>query len=196
MNFSNRLILYPSFLSFNESTPKIDTEDVLSLLSKHGLISNLGSTNKWFYKNKLYYLAGDNFLKYITFMGCSPAIETKPNKDNLPGANFIALKVQNFTELTFYPGKEKYQHRCINCKNTILLEKHNPLSKSDLFSCTHCNNQFNYLQTNWRHNAGISHLFIEICGIFNGEAIPSDSLLNLLSKHNNQNNSWNYFYAQ
>ena len=192
MNFNNRLIIYPGPTANDGISSDIQNfKNILSLLLENKLIAN-----KWSYQNQYYYLTGEHFLKYLTFMGCSPAIETKPDKNNLPGSNFIAIKINCLDKVIFYPGKKNYQHRCQSCKKPIFLTENPLMSAQDNFSCPHCHKQYCYQQINWRHNAGISHLFIEICGIFNGEAIPSDSFLNLLNKHSLHNNQWNYFYAQ
>jgi hypothetical protein len=202
MNFNNRLVLFPTITDYKDrSLYKENTTPINSLLLEQKIIST-----QWLYNDQYYYLVGENFLKYITFMGCSPAIETQPDKNNLPGPNFVAIKIQHLQQVIFYPGTRNYQYRCNNCQGPILLEETKLLLNSDRFNCSQCLEEFHYQQINWRHKAGISHLFIEICGIFNGEAIPADSLLNLLknesSLKNNRSqnlgsaNKWNYFYAQ
>jgi hypothetical protein len=187
MNFTNRLILYP-----NHGDPEnISSQQIVELLLNEKIIANT-----WYYKNQNYYLIGENFLKYIIFMGCSPAIETLPDKDNLPGSNFVAINIIDLKKITFYPGDKNYHYRCNSCKTDILLAENRLPIQDTIFSCKNCNTEYDYKQVNWRHRAGLSHLFIEICGIFNGEAIPADSFLSLLTNHSFQCDKWNYFYAQ
>ena len=129
-------------------------------------------------------------------MGCSPSLEIKPVNEDNPGNNFVAIKIHSRDMNCFYLGKTNFKYRCIECGSIInLIDYHGQaISVNQKFNCTSCQKSYQWQKINWRHKACISHFFIEIMGIFESEAIPSDNLLTQLEQFSKS--KWNYFYAQ
>lgn len=67
------------------------------------------------------------------------------------------------------------------------------MGDEDSFSCPYCSQEHFHQKINWRRKAGFSNFFIEIRGVFESDAIPSDELLQILSGLTNS--KWGYFYA-
>ena len=184
-NFLNRLILYNK----NLVSKNIETE-CINLLQEINFIGE-----KLTYNNEHFYLVGDKFLSLVSFCGCSTNIQTHPDEND---SNFIAIKILPFTDKQyFYSGKVPFNYSCSNCKNLISLTNNDRkqfiIEQDDFFTCPECKKNYFYHQINWRRKAGIGQFFIEIHGVFDGEGLPSDNLLNHL--YNLTGSKWEHFYA-
>jgi len=181
-NFYRRLILYP-LAPLNGDPPRLQ-----QFLRKIGFVAD-----KWHFQNQDYYLAGDRFFNAVMFLGCAPHINTRPSAAGELPDNFVAIKlaVKCYQSMVFYPGKPAFTLLCRFCKKDIGFPAVSNLSA--MVDCPHCGQVNSLLEKNYRHQAGISNYFIEIMGIFEGEAVPSDALMTGLARESN--GKWNYFYA-
>lgn len=127
------------------------------------------------------YCIGPRFSQLLVFMGCAPNILSDPN--NSP--NHIRIDLPPPTPFAqFHYSKQTKTPLCLNCSNplkewrTQLQEtqsKHAEASES--LACTQCNSRFSLGQLNWRRSACLSRAPLWVSPIFNGEALPSDALL-------------------
>ncbi len=182
-NFRNRLILYTNEGIFDD----IESQ-CITVLQQKGFISD-----PWSYQNEDLYLAGNKFSSLLMFCGCAPCIEFKPLANGELGSNFVAIQFVSLSADYFYPGKQPFNYPCSRCSTSIPLSNNEINNQSSLFSCPQCNQKYDYSKINWRRKAGFGQFFIEVRGIFEGEVIPSDELLHILSKITDS--KWNYFYA-
>lgn len=67
-----------------------------------------------------------------------------------------------------------------------------PLQADETVNCPHCKTTSYIAKLDWRRKAGFSRFFIEISNVFESEAVPSDSLLEMLERMTGQ--AWDYFY--
>lgn len=183
-NFYNRLILHPK-----DMTQSLAQESLIEYLKSIELIAQ-----PWHFQGQDYHLIGKRFLSHITFMGCAPSIEFEaPNNEQI-AANFVAVEVpQTLAQASFLPRPESFQFRCPRCKNLSSLELPEQLVSETLFSCLHCQSEFNIQRFNWRHKAGVVRSYVSVMGVFPQEAIPSAQLMLELKQFSG--GEWNYFYT-
>jgi len=135
------------------------------------------------------YMTGDSFLEYISYMGCSPAIQFEPDENN---KEFCHIKIHQYeTAKLIVSNKQARAPHCPVCEKPV---KNWQQKKSDAgIYCDHCNNSSNIEAFNWRKMAGYAQLYIEITDIFPKEAVPQQTLLDKLTAITNV--KWLYFYC-
>jgi len=139
------------------------------------------------------FFTGNNFLDYIAYMGCAPAIqfEASPNgrDDN---SDFCFIKIHHYESAQLiYSHKQARAPHCPQCNKQASNWQQNKTSTAIL--CNHCHASSNIEEFNWRKMAGYAQLFIEITDIFPKEAIPQQLLLDKLA--NISDTDWQYFYS-
>lgn len=174
-----KLILHPVAADY---VPASDTS-LQEALSQHGFLG--GSIS---HKGVSGYLPGEDFLKHIVFLGCSPAVALTPEE----GEHFCFIRINGpHQTLQFVQGDESLQPRCPACRKVISPWQH--LLHTEIFRCGECGHESGIAALDWRHQAGFARLFIEIAGVFPQEAVPADQLLSLLQKVTAV--QWTYFYS-
>lgn len=130
---------------------------------------------------------GRKLMDYITFLGCSPALQR--------GEIESSITIHYFNQLTGLGGKSITTIRYPGCKHPV----HEPerlirsYPKEESWKCPVCGIEGKTDQIQWRKSAGFSTVFIEISQIFPKEAIPSDKLLNALTEFTDHH--WQWFYS-
>ncbi|MCG8427690.1 MAG: hypothetical protein MI754_10085 [Chromatiales bacterium] len=142
------------------------------------------------------YLAGERFLQLITFLGCSPYVRLTPETDD--DEQFTHMRLAGpLPDNIFRTGRNTLTPRCPKCREK-LTDWHADLTQwrqnsEHTIDCPACNTQTSPLALNWRSQAGAGQLFIEVWGIFPGEAVPTNELLSPLTA---LGCDWDYFYIQ
>jgi len=130
---------------------------------------------------------GSKLMDYITFLGCSPALQR--------GEIESGINIHHFNQLTGVGGKSIQTIRYPGCKHPVHEPENLVTSYPEVekWKCPMCGNEGKTEQIQWRKSAGFSTIFIEISQIFPKEAVPSDKLLNALHKFTNLH--WQWFYS-
>lgn len=135
------------------------------------------------------YLTGSRFLDHIAYMGCSPAIQFAPNKDD---ENFCHVNIHQYDSARLIVSKKQSRApHCPSCKKPVKNWNENKTSTSIL--CDQCHTHSSIGEFNWRKMAGYALLFIEITDIFPKEATPQQILLDKLADITGV--EWVYFYS-
>jgi len=131
---------------------------------------------------------GEQLMDFITFLGCSPAVESAEVTS--------AIYIHQFNQITAMGGEAIEAIRFPGCKHPLRhsTELLSSYPESNRWSCPECGRQAAIEDINWRKSAGFSDLFIEISSIFPKEAIPSDHLLKLLKDTTQLR--WHWFYSK
>ena len=143
------------------------------------------------------FLVGEQFLQYITFMGCSPSVELTPPTDE--SLDFCHIHFSEITDETrFRCASQNVFARCPQCRKRITnwtqaVSIWSKDSSAVNFNCDKCAEQVSLYQLGWRHTAGFARLFIDIYSIYPQEGIPTDQLLSLLETETGA--QWDYFYT-
>ncbi len=163
-----------------------DITSLITRLSEIELISH-PIKNKSDDENSFY--AGKKYLEYITYMGCSPAIQFEENENN---TKFCHIKIHQYETAKLIISKT--QNRAPHCPHCQQIIKNWQEHKTDtVIRCDHCDTTSNIEDFNWRKMAGIAQLFIEVTDIFPKEAIPQPVLLEKLADLTDI--KWTYFYS-
>ena len=143
------------------------------------------------------YLAGEGFLNFITFMGCSPYIAFEPPPDGSMDFCHVQFSVLH-DRPRFRSASCNVFARCPQCgkriqqwEKAIADWRTDPASTA--LRCDKCATEVSLYQLGWRHSAGFACMFIDIYSIYPQEGVPTDSLLDILGKACGVR--WGYFYT-
>ncbi|MEW8505848.1 MAG: hypothetical protein AB2598_04040 [Candidatus Thiodiazotropha sp.] len=144
------------------------------------------------------FMVGDQFMRLVIFMGCSPAIQSSPNDS---GEAFCHL-VQSgpHPRPQFLSGRNTTAPRCEACRKRLPqwqdIMREWELDPPDfLATCPHCDHGQNPVSYNWRESAGCGRYMLFAENIFPQEAVPSSKLMNALQSTTGER-PWHYFYIQ
>ena len=141
------------------------------------------------------FFIGADFFKYITFMGCAPAMRLEPQTEN--DLNFCFIHINTGQNEPLFRGHEaQFVPRCPACRHG-LSDWQAELTRWQAdhhatFSCPHCSAQLSIPQVNWREKAALGRCFIEVYSVYPHEGIPTPAFLSHLKTITGV--EWKYFY--
>jgi len=141
------------------------------------------------------FLIGTDFFKYITFLGCAPAMQREPPREG--DLNFCFIHINTGLPKPLFRGHEaRFVPRCPECRlglsdwQTELADWQ--ADHQATFSCPHCAASLTVPQVNWREKAALGRCFIEVYSVYPHEGIPTPAFLSHLSRISGV--EWKYFY--
>ena len=143
------------------------------------------------------YLIGERFLQLVTFLGCAPAIELEPTTHG--NNEFCHVGISDlYPSARFMADTQGVSPRCPHCRKrfedwqaTIQRWQDNPAYRAQ---CPSCQMDLSPTELDWRQSAGFGRIFISVFNIYPREAIPTESLLQILGEATQQ--TWDYFYLR
>ena len=188
---AHKLILHPA----NPTALPTGERNSAALLRDIGLIGDSFKLD-----GKCHYFTGDGFLSVVTFLGCAPTIETTPptGKAELAEAaragRFCHIYLGDTLPEPRLRAGPRSRARCPVCtKMQTWSGQISDDSTRITTSCSHCHVDSPIEEWNWRQNAGVARLFIDIWGIYPSEAVPGDLLLHTLATITGS--PWVWFYS-
>lgn len=189
----SKLVLYPNY----KKRKTYDRQDMIWFLKDIKFISNTFG-----FQRKPHFKAGKQFLDYVAFVGCSPVFTLTLNEEDLEeGAfcnrHFCHVSMPTFDKVPSLWGQPENLHpKCPGCKRDVnhWLEccKKWTTQKKD-WQCPDCQHVCTPHAFVWKRQGGLVHFSIDIWGVHEGEAFPSDQLLTKLENHTR--NKWDYFFS-
>lgn len=174
-----KLVLHPAVADY---VPESDTL-LPGVLKQHGITGDSFS-----HQGISGHLVGEDFLKHIIFLGCSPSVALSPGD----GDNFCFIHINGpHQAIQFIQGDVALQPRCPVCREPVSLWQQH--LHADNYQCEKCAATTQVMALDWRREAGFGKLFIDIYGIFPQEAVPSEQLLSALEEATSA--QWTYFYS-
>jgi len=149
-------------------------------------------------QNEFCYLIGERFLDYISFVGCSPKINTEPSYSG--DRNFYHVCLNDFHHhLEFIAGSVTKSPACPNCRATEeqwkdLVSEWKADKQHYQWHCPNCHKYIPVPEMNWKKSAVFSKFSIAVHNIFPNEAVPNEELLKDL--HHGTGAIWKYVYLQ
>jgi DNA-directed RNA polymerase subunit RPC12/RpoP len=144
------------------------------------------------------FLLGENFMQWVTFMGCSPFIRLEPGDDGEP---FCHLVIDGpYERPRLLQGRNTAPPRCAACRKRIdiwheVIGGRSREAADGLAVCPHCGHRQDPATYDWRQSAGCGRLFLQVENIFPQEAVPSPGLLERLGSASG-GLPWRHFYLQ
>lgn len=142
---------------------------------------------------------GEAFLRRITFLGCSPVVAL--GEPGATGDSFCHIAIEGpWPAARFRTTRQRRDPRCRHCRTPLTGSaldaalqqwQQQPLTAPP-HHCSGCGRDTPLPALDWRGIAGFGRLFIDIFGIFEGEAVPDASLLQSLAALTG--GEWRYFY--
>ncbi len=148
------------------------------------------------YQGHTHYRPGEDFLELITFLGCSPVVSL--GEPGLTGDDFCHISVlPELREATLLHGSNVKPPRCPHCRHPHadwreMLAAWQQQLTDYLHECPNCAQQTPPHRLKWRQSAGMLRSGIAVWGIYEGEAVPSERLLDTLKDCGD--GPWGYFY--
>ncbi len=172
------LILYPS----RPDQPPVAVTSLGTMVERIGLMgrpSLPGAAHR--------HVVGEAYLSLITYLGCSPQVGLGIEDADTPLGAWIELSA-GFAEPRLIAGDNAKAPRCPQCRRFI---EHWRTQFPAPALCD-CVEPTPWPRLNWRQCAGIARQFVLIHGVFEGEALPADALLNALARESGC--EWRYAY--
>lgn len=169
-----------------------DTQSIIQALQAIGFVGE-----HFTFRGNDHFKPGAEFLYLLTFLGCSPVVSL--GEPGLTGEEFCHIE---FTPPTAQPaftaGDNVKVPRCRHCNQRIeewreAIEAWHT-GGSEQWSCPHCGKSTPLHRLKWKQCAGFGRQFIKVWGIFEGEALPGEELLNALRQGTSF--EWEYFYCR
>jgi hypothetical protein len=141
------------------------------------------------------WLAGPGFLQQISFLGCSPHLRLEPPAEG--GSDFCHVRLRGpYRPARLLSAGSSRPPRCPACGSGVKswrpMEAAWSVGRCDSrVTCENCGERAGPERLHWRRSAGFGTLFVEIWGVYPEEAIPQQSLLQLLGGNEG---CWRYFY--
>lgn len=186
---ANLLILHPKAPDVRPN----GNGDLIAMLQSLGFIDT-----PFEFEGKTHYRPGEDFLRLMTFLGCSPVVSL--GEPGLTGEDYCHIAFDGPTEETrFIGGRNIKQPRCPKCGHRYqnwqeLISAWEADRENYCNTCPDCAIELPLSELKWRQCAGFGRFFIKVWGIFEGEAVPADRLLDALQQHTGT--AWSYFYYQ
>ncbi|VAW91266.1 hypothetical protein MNBD_GAMMA22-2686 [hydrothermal vent metagenome] len=154
--------------------------------------------------NTEYFFAGDSYLQFISFLGCSPYLNFNPQKQltlsdlkqTIADLNYIQI-LSNSEDYVFLNTQYGVKAICPACKKkmtewqSLIIQWQSNLKLET--NCKQCLNAISLLDIDWKRTAGFFKTAIIFHGIQAELAVPSDELLLKLEKLTKL--QWQYFYG-
>lgn len=191
-----QLILCPEQTDF-----KLESSELVTILDELGLIGEqiAGPAVGDNLTDSLRFYVGPHFLQHISFMGCAPAIEFQPpNSDNqrqaieaLDAFTFVHVP-KIFQQPVWYADLQMAKPACPACNKRVAKPDSKVDKENMSMTCPHCGYQAPLCDFDWREYGGCTQMLISIVNVYPKEAIPSNNLLNQITKRTGV--AWRYFY--
>lgn len=185
MSAISKLIFTPE--DYRQTVPRQVLEEGLHALAWLGQPFAAGPAESFF--------IGEDFFKFITFMGCAPAMRVEPEADGDLNFCFIRLNTE-VEQLQFRGHHERFVPRCPACRHGLAdwqsELQHWQADHGAHFTCPHCAAELSIPRLNWREKAGIGSCFIEVYSVYPHEGIPTPSFLRHLESISGV--AWKYFF--
>jgi len=173
----NRLVLFPVDPKFRITSPDAFHGELQAI----GL---LGATGP-----------GPEFMKLLTFMGCSPSIGSGLQESDYNNYS-IEICVQN-NETALLVRSRLRSPVCPRCgaqnNDTVVVDQVEEAQGVVAWRCPGCHAKLPVTDINWRHRLAVATDYIVVHGVHDGEVIPSDRLLEYLTKVTGV--GWSYCYC-
>ena len=136
------------------------------------------------------FVAGEQFLKLLMFLGCSPQVVLDPDTAQ-PGQSVCYIRLLVYQTAIFIAAAARPAARCSNCRAAVDLPS--VVTYAADCRCQNCGKRHRLADLDWRQAAGFARCFVEIYGIYPQEAVPSNKLLNGLRAYSHCD--WKHFYV-
>lgn len=147
--------------------------------------------------NQAAFAVGPQFTRHIVFAGCSPQlVYTASRPDDL---NFCHLAILGpYKKVRLITGPLTRRPRCPKCGERAaawqeLESAWQAGGEGARAACTACGRESLILAWRWQRQAVFGRLLLAVRGVFPSEAVPSEALLDALSRTTGR--AWDYGWA-
>jgi len=142
--------------------------------------------------DKRVFRAGEGFAREVIFAGCSPHLRFEATHADDRDFCHLALHGPLPTPRLF-TGPRTGRPRCLSCRARLDDWRERAVAPLSALPCSACAAACRAIDIDWRQQAAIGRLLVELRNVFPGEATPSDRLLAAL--HKAVGTDWRYGWA-
>ena len=176
---ASRLIFHPT-----NAQRSLNQDHILDCLIELGFIQA-----KPFKDN--HFLAGEQFLSQITFLGCAPNISLAPEETE---EHCYISFLENSDQARCLGHTQNAKPKCPHCtKRLANWPVENFQLKDQLCTCDKCAESSLFSELMWKHECAFSRAGFQVTNIYPHEAVPGHTFLEKLSRASGID--WNFCYA-
>lgn len=177
----NRLILYPETDTVRQEHVGVLADELLDSNFVSEILENDMSP-------------GTDFMKLLTFVGCSPVVALS---DDPVSSNKYSIRIVSSGDPVIIASNRLRSPVCPVCgtghENSIAADSIERAGDHFNWVCRTCSAAIPVNEINWRNKLAIASSYIQVNGVFEGESIPADKLLNRL--YGRTGVPWSYCYC-
>ncbi|RMG55465.1 MAG: hypothetical protein D6717_07990 [Gammaproteobacteria bacterium] len=143
-----------------------------------------------------YLRAGEDFLRLLVFLGCSPTVSFEmPDEAAIGSGSFYHVAITCLPAPTLRADRMTLTPRCPACREALQewRELWPPGSPAVEAECPSCAAGLRPEVLNWRRSAGVGSAFIEVLGIHAGTVQPAPALFERLKTVSGL--EWQHFFV-
>ena len=137
--------------------------------------------------------AGPGFAREVAFAGCSPHLRFAPAAEGDRDFCHLAL-IGPLSRPLLLTGPRTAKPRCPACRARIADWRKRIEDAESRLDCPDCGASLQAASLDWRQQAAVGRLLIELRNVFPGEATPSDRLLAALAETGG--GTWTFAWAE
>lgn len=139
-------------------------------------------------------LPGPKFMSLVTFLGCSPTVSNATTGETQTANEYYIEVAGSSKSAVAICGTTQQPPRCPRCKQVVSNWSDSSETGEIDLVCAKCGFSSQWGGWDWRHQAGFGRQWINIWGVYEGEAVPGEKLLNSLQEISGF--SWNYAWCR
>jgi hypothetical protein len=183
----NRLVLFPIDPAYRVSKP----DQLIRLLVTSGFVVDPSAGGD----TKAPMAPGENFMRHLIFVGCSPSVANAENPDSYN--NYSVEVITSNNHLTLFAGNGIKSPVCPECTRStgevLATEEITVVNNRVAWVCPKCKAAVPVEKIKWRNKLAAAKDYIQINGVFEGEVMPGDKFLHDLEKETGT--EWSYCYC-
>lgn len=183
----DRLVLFPVDPAFSISNP----DRLIRVLVSSGFVIAPSQGGN----NRAPMQPGENFMRLLSFVGCSPSIAADENPGSYNNYSIEVITSNNYlTLLAGYQTRSPVCPVCAGRTGEVLSAGEISIENNQVtWSCPQCKAIVPVEQIKWRNKLAVAKDYLQINGVFEGEVVPGDKFLKDLE--NETGIGWSYCYC-
>ncbi|RMG34359.1 MAG: hypothetical protein D6720_09535 [Gammaproteobacteria bacterium] len=149
-----------------------DIAETLALLQEREVIGDPLAKDS----TKQVFLAGPGFAREVIFAGCSPHLRFAPDHEDDRNFCHVALHGPQAKPLLL-TGVHTGKPRCPHCRARLDDWRRLVTGAESPVHCPACGKSAIAAALDWRQQAAVGRVLLELRNVFPGEAVPSDGLM-------------------
>ena len=124
------------------------------------------------------FLSGTELFQHISFLGCAPSIPLTPGESD----QFLRIQVPKLERAHLFTADNTRVPVCNTCRTPFAAWQSQLKGGAHILHCSNCRERTSVMDLKLGKRACYSRQIIQVAPVFEGEAVPSQNLLNELER--------------